>query len=94
MYFCPECKRKHRPSGSIYKKHLKYKKVEVEEIPSDKVFSYNFKSLPEIAQRQIRQYARKIQLDKEHNHSKWKEVYIREINKIILQETHDSFLLK
>ena len=94
MYFCPNCKRKHRPSSSIYKKHLKYKKRETDDVPSDKVLPYNFENLPEVAKRQIRRYARKIILDKERNYGKWKEVYIREINKIILHETPNSFLLK
>lgn len=95
MYFCPTCKRNHRPSkSSIYQKHIKFKKVEADEIPSDKVISYNFESLPEVAKRQIKRYAHKILVDKERNYSKWREVYIKEINKIILHETPDSFMIK
>jgi len=94
VYYCPKCKKNHKSPSSIYKDHIEYKKVEVEEVPFDKVIPYQFNNLPEVAQKQIKRYARKILLDKEHNYGKWKEVYIREINRIILRETPDSFLLK
>lgn len=94
MYYCSKCKRKHRSSGSFYKKHLKYKETKIEKIPSDKVISYDFENLPEIAQRQIKQYARKMLLDKKCNYGKKKEMYIQQINKVILRETPDSFMIK
>ena len=77
MYFCSECKRKHRPSSSIYNKHLKLKKVKVDDIPSDKVIYFKLKSLSWIAQRQINQHLNKIHLDKKYNFGRWKEVYIK-----------------
>ena len=93
-YFCPRCKRKHRPSSKIYEKHLKWKKVEKNGVPSDKVLPCNFSSLPQIAQVQIDNYLRKIFLDRKENYGQWEKVYIREINRVILHETQDSFLLK
>jgi len=93
-YFCPKCKRTHRPSSAIYKKHLKRKKVKKNDVPSDKVFPCNLKHLSGIAQRQIDIYLWKIHLDRKHNYGKWREAYIQQINKVILSETQDSFLLK
>jgi len=93
-YFCLKCKRKHRPSSNIYKKHLKQKKIKKDDVPSDKVIPCNYERLPVLAQRQIDQYINKILLHRKMNYGKWEKVYIREINRIILHETQDSFLLK
>ena len=93
-YFCPTCKRKHRPSSAIYKKHLKRKKAKKSNVPCDKVLPCNLKRLSITARMQIDVHLNKIHLDKKYNYGKWREVYIREINKVILDETQDSFLLK
>ena len=93
-YFCPKCKRKHRPSSNIYKKHLKWKKVKKNNVPSDKVLPCNYKHLPRLARDQIDQYINKILLHRKMKYGKWEKAYIREINRIILHETQDSFLLK
>lgn len=87
-YYCPKCKRNHRPSTKIYKNHLHLKEVEEDEIPSDKIISCDYKSLPSIAKRQILRHIRKIVLGGK------RKMYIQEINKVILEETHDNNMLK
>lgn len=93
-YYCPNCKRNHRPSTNIYKKHLHLKKVEEDEIPSKKLISCVFSDLPKIAKRQIDHYLQKMVWDKRKNFSKKRQMYIREINRVILEENDPSFLLR
>ena len=92
-YYCPNCKRNHRPGAKIYNKHLHLKKVEEDKIPSYKVISCNYKSLPKIAQRQIEHYILKMAWDKRKNFSKKRQMYIREINRVILEENHVNNML-
>lgn len=94
MYFCPKCKRNHRQSSSVYKKHQQFEKVESDNIPSKKVISCVFSTLPAIARRQIKVYIRKMVWDKNNNFSKKREMYIKEINRVILEEGQNDFLLK
>ena len=77
MYYCTECKKKHR-CGKIYQDHLQFKKVEKKEYPSDKIMKFNIDSLRPIAQRQITKYLEKIKLT-----PKMRGVYISKINELI-----------
>ena len=92
MYFCTECKRNHR-SGKIYKDHLKFRKVEEEYISCQKVIDCIWEDLPKIAQNQIMRYIDKILWDKKFNYSKKRKLYIREINRVILEEYNDMLIL-
>lgn len=94
-YFCSKCNRFHY-RGEIYDKHLEYKEEELKKkdtskfigkkskkkkkIPSDKVINFNYESLRPIAKRQIDRLYKKMR--KTNN----KELYIFQINKVILHE--------
>ncbi len=93
MYHCPKCKRNHRPGTNIYNKHVHLKKVEEDETPSDKILSCDYNSLPNIAKKQIAHYFLKMEWDKRKNFRKKREMYIREINRVILEEDHDNNML-
>lgn len=84
-YFCTECKRNHR-HGKIWEEHLRYKKTKLDNIPRKKVVQYDWSFLRDIAQRQIMSYIRKMAWDKKNNGSRKREMYIHEINKVILHE--------
>ncbi len=92
-YFCTKCKRKHRKSTAIHEKHLNWKEVESEEVPSNKVFSCKISLLPYIAQKQINTYLDKILADKKNNLGKNRGMYIQQINKVILHETNNMLLI-
>ena len=87
-YFCTECKRNHR-CGKIWKEHKRYKGTEPDNVPTKKILEHDWNLLRPIAQRQIMHYARKISWDAKNNGSGRREVYIHEINKIILHEDND-----
>jgi len=89
---CRKCKRNHRPSSAIYSKHIKLQVRESSEIPSNKVISCNLKLLSIIAQRQINRYLDKLLWDKKSNGSNKREMYIQEINKVILHETNNMLI--
>lgn len=91
-YYCSQCKQNHR-SGKIYKDHLKFKKVEENHIPCRKVLLCIWEDLPKIAQRQILRYISKMVWDKKSNYSKRRKLYIREINKVILEERNDMLMI-
>lgn len=88
-YFCTQCKRKHH-SGKIYKKHKHLQKIEKETIPYKKVLRCNWNFLPPIAQRQITHYIDKILLDKKLNYSSHIELYVQEINRVILHYDNET----
>lgn len=85
-YFCSACKRNHRENTAVYKKHIKLKKIEEDEVSSTKVISCDFRRLRYIAQRQIDRYLNKIIWDKENNYSRNKRMYVQQINKLIMSE--------
>lgn len=87
-YYCSECKGNHR-HGKIYEEHMRYKRSEPDNVPSKKILKCNWDYLRPIAQRQIMHYARKMLLDKQNNGSSRKEMYIHEINKVIMHEDDD-----
>jgi len=90
-YFCTDCKKNHR-SGKIYDEHLQYKEEEKEIIPSKKLL--HAYSLSEIAKRQIMHYIDKMIWDEKFNHSKKREMYITEINRVILHEDNNNYIIK
>ncbi len=83
-YFCTECKRKHH-SGKIYKEHKHLEKIKIDDIPYKKVINFNYDLLPNIAKRQIMVYVRKMAWDRKSNQSKQREMYIQQVNKVILR---------
>ena len=92
-YLCSKCKRNHRPSSAIYKKHIKWQKIETDEIPCNKILSCNIKLLRGIAQKQIDYYLSKLLWDKRHNGYNKREMYIHQINKVILHETNNMLII-
>lgn len=94
LYFCTKCKREHRKSTAIHKKHLEWQEVEEDEVPSNKVLSCKISLLPNIAQRQIIRYFNKILVDKRDNMGKKRGMYVHLINKVILHETQNGFMIK
>ena len=92
-YFCTHCKRKHRESTKIHEKHLKWREVETDEIPSNKILSCKISNLSGIAQRQIIRYLNKILLDRKNNYGKNRKMYIQQINKVILSETDNMLII-
>jgi len=89
---CRKCKRRHRPSSAIYQKHINEQVLENDKIRSNKVISCNLKLLSYIAQRQINRYFDKLLWDKKYNGSNKREMYIQEINKVILHETNNMLI--
>ena len=84
-YFCTECKSNHR-HGKIWEEHKKYRKGKTDNIPIKKILKCNWNFLRPIAQRQILHYVNKLVWDRKNNGSDHREMYIHEINKIILHE--------
>lgn len=85
-YFCTECKKNHR-CGKIWEDHKRFKKIKQEDnVPRKRVVDCDWDFLPEIAQRQIMSYLRKIDWDRKNNGSRKKEMYVHEINRVILHE--------
>lgn len=82
-YFCTQCKRKHH-SGKIFEQHKHLKQIEPNGIPTKKIINVDWKLLPNIAKRQIRHYINKLAWDMNCNGSNRKEMYIHEINRVIL----------
>jgi hypothetical protein len=80
-YYCSICKRNHH-RGKIYDEHLPFREQKSKnlEVNSDKIIEYNVNRLRPIAKRQL------VTLLKKLRHSKKKELYIREINRLILHE--------
>jgi len=87
-YFCTQCKRKHH-SGKIYKEHKHLQKSKPNGVPCKKVLPCNWNLLPPIAQRQIMSNIRKMTWDKKSNGSRRREMYVHEINKVILRYDND-----
>ena len=77
-YWCSHCRNLHK-SGKIYEYHKKYWGNE-DAIPSDKILSYDPKKLRPVAKRQIIRLAYKM------NKNKKKDIYIREINRLLISE--------
>lgn len=75
-YYCEKCKRNHY-RGQIYEDHLKYKKPE---IPDDDFLPFDEDKLPNVALRQIQSLLRRM------TKSEDKRLYIKEINKILVEE--------
>lgn len=92
-YFCTKCKRKHREKTAVHEKHLKWREIETDETPSNKLIRCNIKRLSGIAQRQIDTYLNKLVWDKRYNLSKNRGMYIQQINKIILSETNNMLTI-
>lgn len=84
MYYCNECKKRHR-SGKIYQEHLKYRSKDEIYIPSDKILQFSYDEFKNgrrgLAQRQIENHFRQIQFN-----PKWCDTYIQQINKVIMYE--------
>lgn len=91
-YLCSKCERKHRPSSAIYEKHINKQKIEIEEIPCNKILFCKIELLRGIAQRQIDIYLNKLLWDKRHNGYNKSEMYVHEINKVILHETNNMLI--
>ncbi len=92
-YLCTECKRKHH-SGKIFNDHKRFKKVKPNEIPFNKLLDFDYNILPAIAQRQIVIYARKMAWDRKKNGCNQRQMYIQQINKVILRyDTETPILL-
>ncbi len=90
-YYCLKCNRHHHEKlGTIYEKHLKFsnKKIlnknELEQvkskIPDDKILEFDMKKLRPIAKRQINRLLKKLSYEKKP------ELYIWEINRLLLHE--------
>jgi hypothetical protein len=58
----------------------------MEEIPCNDIIDDDCSDLRDLAKKQIARYLYKIELDKMFNYSKNKEMYVREINKVIIYE--------
>lgn len=90
-YYCTICEHYHyKKLGKIYKKHIKYsnknliKKTSLDkvknEIPDDKILDFDTKKLRPIARRQLNRLLNKLRYKKKQ------ELYIWEINRLLLHE--------
>lgn len=77
-YYCPKCDR-HHYRGKIYEEHLKYKEETSEEIPDDEILDIP-RNINLLAKKRIRTLNRKL----EKESGNYYKVYVREINKVIL----------
>lgn len=86
MYYCSKCNKKHK-TGKIYQAHLQFELKE-DNIPYDKVVLHSdddFKpERRELIKRQINRLHHKYRLN-----PSWRDVYVREINKVIMTERGD-----
>jgi len=70
-----------------------YRQIENDDVPCQKVIDFIWENLPKIAQRQIMHYINKMAWDEQFNHCRNKEMYVREINKVILHENNDMVMI-
>jgi len=83
MFECTKCGRKHQRSSKKGKSHLEWEYEEEDNIPSDRYFKLTkeqFNSLSALALRQINR------LLKRRKESVRRDVYTKEINKVLLSE--------
>lgn len=80
-YYCSRCDRRH-VRGKIYNDHLKYKQEKFE-VPDDRVYDINGSKLFGTAKRQVINLVKKWAKEED---KKWRKNYIKEINKILIEE--------